>query len=242
MMLIADFLKQGVAWRKKQTLENQNMLKSWPKKFFRPVSLPIDLVKALFASWRNGGSKKLKNILGIIFAFCFIGYIAFTLVAIGLTVFFMVLDSVMYGQILVVSKNTEPLWRVVVNLIVAHPIIPIGGDVGVLINSVIYYWIVVWIVSLVFAAYEWIRGTGNIASKYISSDFRFNDEEYTQAAEALEHWKVAKYDIAVQKYGERIVDILVLSETIYPNKFSKWERAVSINAIKEDREPKDDEE
>ncbi len=241
-MLIADFLKQGVAWRKKQTLENQNMLQSWPKKFFRPVSLPINLVKALFASWRNGGPKRTKNILGIILAVIFLGYIAFTLMAIVLTVFFMVFDSVMYGKILVVYKNTEPLWRVVINLIGAHRIIPIGGDVGVLINCGIYYWIIVLLVSFVFTIYEWIRGTGNIAAKYISSDFSFHDDEYNQAAEALEHWKTTKYDIAVQKYGERIVDILVLAEAIYAHKLSKWERAVSINAIKVDREAHDDEE
>ncbi len=242
MMQIADFLKQGVAWRKKQTLENQDTVKSWQKKFFRPITLPIDLAKVFVSTWRNGGKKRVKNTLGLILVMGFLGYIVFTLIALVLSIFFMAFDSLMYGQVLVVSKNSEPLWRGVINLIVAHPIIPIGGDLGVLANCVIYYWIMVLIVSFVFAAYEWIRGTGNIVSKYISSDFSFNDEEYMQAAEALEHWKTTKYDAAVQKYGERVVDILVLSETIYPNKFSKWERAVSINAIKEDRESRDDEE
>lgn len=241
-MQIADFLKQGIAWRKAQTLENQGTIKSWQKKFFRPLTLPVDLYRVLLTTWRNGGKKRVKSMLGLILVIGFLGYIAFTLVALVLSIFFMAFDSLIYGHVLVSSSKNESLWRTVINLIATHPIIGVRGDMGILINVLIYYWIIVLIASFVLVAYEWIRGTGNIVRKYVGTDFVFTDAEYDQAAQALEDWKSFKYDSAVQKYGERIVDILVLSETIYPNKFNKWTRAVSINAIKEDREPRDDEE
>lgn len=241
-MQIADFLKQGVAWRKKQFSENQNGLSNISKKLLRPLTVICDLARAFRNAWRDGGKKRIKNTVSLIFVVGFLGYVAFTTAALAMSLFFAAFDSWIYGRVLVTTTKSEPLWRAVLNMIAAHPIIPVGGDWGLVINVILYYWIIVWIASLGFAVYEWLRGTHNVTTKYAATDFSFTAEEYEQAAQALEQWKSLQYHTAVQKYGERIVDILVLSETIYPNRFSKWERAVAINSIKEDREPRDDEE
>ena len=63
----------------------------------------------------------------------------------------------------------------------------------------------------------------------------FEHNDYKKAAEVLEQFRSIKYEKAIEKYGNVVVDILILSNTVYVI-HKKLKRIVSLNAIRENRE------
>lgn len=66
----------------------------------------------------------------------------------------------------------------------------------------------------------------------------FSSKDYKEAATALENFKSITYQKAVKKYGERVIDILILARAVMYIGLSdqKLKRLVSIKSILEDRE------
>lgn len=79
---------------------------------------------------------------------------------------------------------------------------------------------------------------------------QFSNSQYQKAAEVLENFKQIKYKEAVKKYTQEIVDLLIITDSIFMARYHVapfyykhfLERAVSIKSIKENREAYDDEE
>ncbi len=79
---------------------------------------------------------------------------------------------------------------------------------------------------------------------------QFSNLQYQKAAEVLENFKQIKYKEAVKKYTQEIVDLLMITDSIFIARYHVapfyykhfLERAVSLKSIKENREARDDEE
>lgn len=238
-------LKQFLFVRVQETKERYTQDQSfsvWLKKW---LLSPLLFWQMLWRIWRvvllEAYGRGMKDMLvGIVMAlfFTFMGYY---IVALVFVLLFTSYDVMQYGHILGTFHTRDPVWYQLQQTVLNHPLIGVAGTSGLLLNGVLYFCLTIWLIVLGYSVASWLRGPGKIVTKYADSDFAFTDDEYVQAAKLLEEWSPRTYESATSKASERTVDILCLAEALYKNKQGKLCRGVAINAIKEDREARADE-
>lgn len=79
-----------------------------------------------------------------------------------------------------------------------------------------------------------------VLKKYQNNSTMFRDTQYLSAAKALENFSTIKHKEAIQKYGEDIVDLLMIAGAVLPMN-RELTRIVSLSAIREDRDAGEEE-
>ncbi len=241
-MTIKQFLIDSVQQTKENYEENQKA-SVWTKKIiYSPLIFLRDLLRLVVQLFTSTIKEKFKDQLIV---FSFIAVFSYLLYSLALGLFVLVLNAfnfIVFGHLLVELPKHTSDWQQVIAIISRYPIVPLPGEVGLVLNMVIYYCLTIWVAMLTISIVRLISGPGKIVSKYIDSQFYFSDQEYDHAVEALEGWKRCNYQKAVAKHGERIVDLLFLASALYKDRFWQICRAVALNSIKENRAARDDEE
>lgn len=100
-----------------------------------------------------------------------------------------------------------------------------------------------WILSAAFVIDPGRKFRESLILAYRQKGFDFSPKEFSEAAVALEAMTPISLERGQAKYGQRIMELLILSGSV-DLMDGKWRRIVSIRSIREDRaaDARDDEE